>query len=95
MAQLKLKFSQEQAELTAACAEHIQAELNVYTVLLSSAEGPSIPPVQAACNLLFQIGTALAKNNDLDPDDLYMIAKTLVRGGEGRESGRRGQIKRN
>jgi hypothetical protein len=79
MAQLKLKLSQEQSELTAVCAEHIQAELNVYTVLLSSAEGPSIPPVQAACNVLFQIGIALAKNNSLDPDDLYMVAKTLVR----------------
>ena len=78
MAQLKLKFSQEQAELTAACADHIQAELDLYAVFLSSAEGPSIPPVQAACNMLFQIGIALAKNNSLDPDDLYMIAKTLV-----------------
>jgi hypothetical protein len=79
MAQLKLKLSQEQSELTAACAEHIQTELDVYAVFLSSAEGPSIPPVQAACNLLFQLGIALAKNNGLDPDDLYLIAKTLIR----------------
>ena len=93
MAQLKLQLSQEQAELTAVCVENIQAELDLYTVFLSSAEGPSIPPVQAACNVLFQIGIALAKNNNLDPDDLYMAAKTLVQAGM--KAGRQDQTKRN
>jgi hypothetical protein len=78
MAQLQLKLSQEQAEMTSVCAENIRAELDLYTVFLSSAEGPSFSHVDAALNVLFQLGVALAKNHGLDPDEAYMGAKSLV-----------------
>jgi hypothetical protein len=87
MGQLKLQLSQQQAELTAGCAEGIQAELDLYAVCLPKVDGPSFAPINGQLNVLFQMAIVLAANNGLDPDEVFMGARGLVRAYNARPGG--------
>ena len=78
--QPKVELSPEQAELTFLCAERIRAELDLYSVLVSKAEGPPISSLAAVCNIVFQLGVFIANTNGADPDWYYLGARELVAG---------------